>query len=154
MQITSVSPAEFPRLLEIWGASVRATHHFLEEADIDVLRPIVIEHAFPSVTLACARTEAGEVIGFVGTDGEKVEMLFIEPAFRGHGIGRRLMTWAIEEQQAKQVDVNEQNPEALAFYRHLGFEVVARSPVDSMGKPFPLLHLELRTTRPAGHEAG
>jgi len=42
------------------------------------------------------------------------------------------------------VDVNEQNQQAVGFYRRLGFEVEGRSEVDSMGKPFPLLHLRKR----------
>jgi putative acetyltransferase len=44
-------------------------------------------------------------------------------------------------QGALTVDVNEQNPEALAFYRACGFTVAGRSEVDDAGRPFPLLHL-------------
>jgi putative acetyltransferase len=39
------------------------------------------------------------------------------------------------------VDVNEQNPEAVAFYLALGFHVVGRSATDAEGRPFPLLRL-------------
>ena len=39
-----------------------------------------------------------------------------------------------------ELDVNEQNPDAVDFYRRRGFEQVGRSPVDSDGRPFPLLH--------------
>ena len=39
-----------------------------------------------------------------------------------------------------ELDVNEQNPGAVEFYRRRGFEQVGRSPVDSDGRPFPLLH--------------
>jgi putative acetyltransferase len=143
VQITPVSAEEYPRLLKIWEAAVRATHHFLSEANIEEFRPIVIEQAFPAVKLACARTDAGEIIGFVGTANRKVEMIFIDPAHHGSGIGRALMDYAIVQDEAIEVDVNEQNPGALAFYQRLGFEVIARSPVDSLGKPFPLLHLRL-----------
>jgi putative acetyltransferase len=41
------------------------------------------------------------------------------------------------------VDVNEQNEQAVGFYRHLGFEVEGRSSVDGLGLPFPLLHMRL-----------
>jgi putative acetyltransferase len=37
--------------------------------------------------------------------------------------------------------VNEQNAAALGFYEALGFEVVARSPLDDTGRPYPLLHM-------------
>ena len=40
-QITPVSVDEYPRLLSIWEAAVRATHHFLSEANIEEFRPIV-----------------------------------------------------------------------------------------------------------------
>ncbi len=43
---------------------------------------------------------------------------------------------------ALKVDVNEQNPQAVGFYEHMGFEVISRSPLDSLGKPFPLLHMQ------------
>ena len=42
---------------------------------------------------------------------------------------------------ALSVDVNEQNPQALAFYLQCGFVQVGRSPLDPAGRPFPILHL-------------
>ena len=53
------------------------------------------------------------------------------------------MEQVIIERGIRHVDVNEQNPQALGFYRHLGFEQVGRSPLDGQGRPFPLLHLRL-----------
>ena len=50
------------------------------------------------------------------------------------------------------VDVNEQNPQAVGFYRHYGFIQVARSPLDGEGKPFPLLHMALPTPHTEGTE--
>ena len=40
--------------------------------------------------------------------------------------------------------VNEQNPQAIGFYLRMGFEMVGRSAVDSLGKPYPLLHMRVR----------
>ncbi|MGE0773305.1 MAG: hypothetical protein AB7K37_16455 [Cyclobacteriaceae bacterium] len=39
--------------------------------------------------------------------------------------------------------MNEDNPGAAAFYQRMGFKVVSRSPTDPLGKPYPILHLEL-----------
>lgn len=33
---------DFPRLVGVWEAAVRATHHFVSEADIDVFRPLFL----------------------------------------------------------------------------------------------------------------
>ena len=41
------------------------------------------------------------------------------------------------------VDVNEQNPGALAFYKKHGFEIASRDEYDDAGRPFPILHLAL-----------
>ena len=41
------------------------------------------------------------------------------------------------------MDVNEQNPQGVAFYRHMGFEQVGRSALDGQVNPFPLLHMKL-----------
>lgn len=70
-------------------------------------------------------------------------MLFILPSYRGQGIGELLTNYAIKNQGATKVDVNEQNPQAVGFYEHVGFRVVGRSATDGQGKPFPLLHMEL-----------
>ncbi|WP_317042639.1 GNAT family N-acetyltransferase [Pontibacter lucknowensis] len=43
------------------------------------------------------------------------------PEFRGEGIGKTLVQYAEEERHASQVDVNEQNTQAVAFYQRMGF---------------------------------
>ena len=70
-----------------------------------------------------------------------MEALFVHPCCRHAGVGRRLTRHAVVELGATRVDVNEQNQQAVGFYRRLGFEIEGRSEVDGMGKPFPLLHL-------------
>lgn len=143
-KITPVRPEDHPRMLEVWEASVRATHHFLSEADIAFFRPLVPEAFLQMTELVGVRDEAGEVAGFLGTAEGKIEMLFIDPAWRGKGIGRRLLTHAVEEIGATTIDVNEQNEQAVGFYLRMGFEVEGRSDLDGLGKPFPLLHLRRR----------
>jgi putative acetyltransferase len=97
----------------------------------------------PHNDLACVRDTNGMVVGFIGIAKGKVEMLFIHPDYRGQGIGRALLSYAINERSATTVDVNEQNDQALGFYLRMGFEVIDRSDLDSNGKPYPLLHMRL-----------
>lgn len=147
MTITPVEETEFERIVEVWEASVRASHNFLTDEDIGYLRPLVRRHALPGVVLRCARGDDGEIVGFLGVDGDKVEMLFVAPEHFGRGIGRALMQYAADEFEARRVDVNEQNPMARAFYEHLGYVVVDRSPLDGQGRPFPILHMEINDER-------
>ena len=76
-----------------------------------------------------------------------IEMLFVHPAWRGHGIGRQLLVYAIDVLGATTLDVNEQNEQALGFYLHMGLEVVGRSERDDFGKPYPLLHMRVTAER-------
>ncbi|NIZ07117.1 GNAT family N-acetyltransferase [Pseudoalteromonas sp. HF66] len=143
MKIESVNTEDFPELLSVWENSVRATHDFITEDDIAFFKPIIIEQAFPNVTLKCIKDEQKAILGFVGVHDSKIEMLFILDAARGEGIGKALLNYAVEQLDASKVDVNEQNPLAVGFYQHMGFKVISRSPLDDMGKPFPILHMEL-----------
>lgn len=143
-EISSVQEEDFDQVVQVWEDSVRATHHFLTEADIQYFKPLVRGKYLYLVTLAGVRDQAGEVVGFVGVAEEKIEMLFIDPAWRGKGIGRRLLNHAVERMGATLVDVNEQNEQAVGFYLRMGFEIERRSEVDGMGKPFPLLHMRLK----------
>ncbi|WP_418401612.1 hypothetical protein [Anaerotignum lactatifermentans] len=37
--------------------------------------------------------------------------------------------------------VNEQNPQAIGFYEHMGFSVYKRTDLDEQGNPYPLLYM-------------
>jgi len=139
-----VGSEEGPRLVEVWEASVRATHHFLSEADIQFFKPLVLEGLLSLEDLLCVRDIAGDLVGFVGVADRRMEALFVHPSWHRVGIGRLLARHAIVELGVTAVDVNEQNQQAVAFYVRLGFEVHGRSELDSTGKPFPLLHMRLR----------
>lgn len=140
-EIFPVDVEDFPRIVDVWEASVRATHHFVSDEDIQIFRPLV-QHGLPHIAgLACLRDSMGLVAGFVAVVDHKVEMLFIHPDWRGLGGGRRLINFAITALEATELDVNEQNEQAIGFYIHLGFEIEGRSELDGTGKPYPLLHL-------------
>ncbi len=143
MKIEPATPSDFPEIADVWEASVRATHGFLSEADIQDLKPLILNEYLKAVELFCVR-ENEKILGFLGLSPEKIEMLFIHPDARGKGIGKRLVQFAIQEKAIQKVDVNEQNPQAVGFYEHVGFEVVSRSPLDPQGKPFPILSMELK----------
>ena len=143
MDIVVASESEFDALTCLWEDAVRTTHDFLAESDIAWLRPRIRGEYLPAVSVRIAKDAQGNIRGFVGVADGKVEMLFVASAARGMGIGRKLLQHAIEEMGARLLDVNEQNPQAAGFYRHMGFEIIGRSPTDGMGKPFPLLHMRL-----------
>lgn len=140
--VESATEADFPEILTVWEASVRATHDFLAEADIQHLKPLILNEYLKAVELYCIRQD-GTILGFLGLSSDKIEMLFLRPDARGKGVGRKLVAFATSEKGIRKVDVNEQNTQAVGFYRHLGFEIVSRSPLDPQGKPFPILAMKI-----------
>lgn len=144
LTIRKATPADFDALAEIWEASVRATHDFLPEQNIRALKPQVRERYMPQIPMLLAADEAGEPLGFIGCHENRIEMLFVSPESRGTGVGKQLLQYAIEQLQVDEVDVNEQNPQGVGFYLHMGFAQIGRSELDGEGNPFPLLHLKLK----------
>lgn len=141
--VTLPLPREYGALTALWEASVRATHHFLTEEDILFYKPLVLNEYLKAVRLFCSRDAHHRIRGFLGTSEEKIEMLFIDPALRGQGIGKELLHYAIHTLGIRKVDVNEQNEQAVGFYKRFGFNVIGRTAEDSMGKPYPILMMEL-----------
>lgn len=137
----------YPILLKVWESSVRATHDFLQEQDIQALCPLILHTYLPGLTITCARLSCdSSIVGFIGVSENRIEMLFVDAGQRGKGIGKLLLLHAIDEQGADELDVNEQNPQAVTFYKKHGFETVGRSEVDGQGRPYPLLHMKLQRT--------
>ncbi|MBC3540379.1 GNAT family N-acetyltransferase [Rufibacter sediminis] len=141
--LSSVSPEAYDEVVAVWEASVRATHHFVTEAEILFYRPMLRQEYLWLVTLTCARDSHGKMLGFAGVAADKLEMLFLHPSARGKGIGKRLLQHAVQQLKITKVDVNEENEQAVGFYLHEGFTVINRSEVDNLGMPHPILHLEL-----------
>lgn len=141
MMIREALSTDRDALLDIWLRSVRATHTFLTETDIQSLLPLVRDSALAALELWVLCAEGGEPIGFLGLSGASVEALFIAPEWCRRGGGRTLLDHARRLKGLLTVSVNEQNPSATRFYEACGFSVVGRSEVDDGGRPFPLLHL-------------
>lgn len=139
-------------LTDLWRDSVVSTHHFLQCNDIRELTPYVVQ-ALQSIPFLYVAYSDGRPVAFMGIDGNKIEMLFVSPRHLRHGIGKCLVKLAIQEHNAVLVDANEQNTQAVLFYRHMGFEVVGRTETDGQGNPFPILEMRLGDRcNPAGKE--
>lgn len=142
-----VNPDRIHTLIEeltiLWEASVRATHHFLTEDDIQKLIPFVKTGLSGVETLVVAY-DNHRPVAFMGIDADKIEMLFVSPDCLGKGIGKGLAELGIAQYGVRYVDVNEQNPQATGFYRHIGFEVFERTESDEQGNPFPILKMRIR----------
>src|SRR4051812_20287474 len=74
--VSPILVEDIPRAVDVWEASVRATHHFVSEADIQIFRPMVRDALSKNAACACVRDHAGQVAGFVAVAESNVDMLF------------------------------------------------------------------------------
>lgn len=130
------------KLYIIWEKSVRATHLFLKEDDIINISKYVKKYLIDIKHLIIVETEY-DIIGFMGTENQKLEMLFLDPEAIGNGIGKELIKYAIENYDIKEVSVNEQNTNAYNFYKHMGFKDYKRDEYDDLGNNFPIIHMRI-----------
>lgn len=139
--IREIKLRDYPRLIEIWESAVLNTHDFLKDEDFTYYKkqlPVYFEHV-----KLLGFEESGILAGFMGIAEENLEMLFVHNNYRGKGVGKKLIKYGIEHLKVTKVDVNEQNTEAIGFYKHIGFYTLNRSELDGMGKEYPILHMSL-----------
>lgn len=136
------SPEFIDQLTRLWRASVKETHLFLSAEEIDKIQTYVPQ-ALASIPHLILAEKDKAWIGFMGISEQKLEMLFLDPAYRKQGWGAALLTYAMNEYGVNELDVNEQNPQAAGFYEHLGFRVVCRRDTDDQGMPYPILTMRL-----------
>lgn len=127
-------------LLEIWEQSARATHLFLSDAEVKAIRAYVPQALKSVEHLIVAETE--KPIGFMGIQNRRLEMLFLAPEERGKGLGKQLLQHGIETYGIVELTINEQNPQAVGFYEHMGFETYKRTELDEESNPHPLLYMK------------
>lgn len=137
------TPELTDRLLTVWERSVRATHLFLSDSEIEQIKTYVPQALNEIAHLVIAEDDTGCPVAFMGIQDGVLEMLFLSPEERGKGLGKRLIQYGIKNHEVRRLTVNEQNPKAKGFYEHMGFHVYKRTDHDEQGNPYPLLYMSL-----------
>lgn len=130
-------------LLDVWEDSVKATHLFLSNNEIENIKKYVPQALNEVSHLIIIENENNKPIAFMGIENQKLEMLFIKNSERRKGLGKKLLNYGIENYSVNELIVNEQNPKARGFYEHMGFKVYKREEVDEQKNPYPILYMIL-----------
>ena len=141
-EVSQREPQLICQLTTIWEDSVRASHLFLSEAEIQEIKAYVPQALTGVSRLLVAERAPGQPVAFMGIEGPRLEMLFLSPAERGAGLGRQFLEYGIRHYHLQELTVNEQNPQAVGFYQHMGFETYRRTDCDEQGGPYPLLYMK------------
>ena len=142
-EVNKRTPLLLEQLLQVWEQSVHATHLFLSDSEIKHIKEYVPQALHGVQHLIIAQKDSGEPVAFMGIENGRLEMLFLSPKERGHGLGKQLLQYGIQNYGIHELTVNEQNPQAVGFYEHMGFQTYKRTDFDEEGNPYPLLYMKL-----------
>lgn len=84
-----------------------------------------------------AEDATGRPLGLAGVRGPHLELLYVEPAVHGTGIG----TLLLDHVRPTSVEVYAGNTHGLGFYTAHGFTRLRTHTTDAFGRPFPVVHL-------------
>lgn len=141
-EIKILSEKHYKQIHQVWSASVKATHTFLKPEDFDYYAGMLPTYLSYVDLYGIFRDD--NLVAFMGVSSDEIEMLFVAPDFFGQKLGTCLLSFAISRLGKSLVSVNEQNTNALNFYKSRGFCVMSRDEFDSDGKPYPILHLKIK----------
>lgn len=85
IEVADRTPLLIKQLLEVWESSVRATHLFLSENEIENIKKYVPQALSEVPHLLVLNHENQGPIGFMGIAEQHLEMLFVADEERGKG---------------------------------------------------------------------
>lgn len=137
-RIVPLSPAHLPAVADLWVASWNRT---MPDIDFEARRPWFLGHLerlqAGGAELHVAETAGGEAAGFVAIAPSTgyLDQLAVAPVFWGQGVAEALMDRAKAcSPSGIALDVNQDNPRAIAFYQRLGFKIAFASRNPTSGR--------------------
>ena len=119
IEAAEITPSLADQLIVVWEKSVKATHLFLSENEVEEIKRYIPQALNGIAHLIIAEDKDSRPAAFMGIEEQKLEMLFIAPEERGKGLGRKLIRYGIENYSVNELAVNEQNPLAKGFLMHI-----------------------------------
>lgn len=145
-EIVAYVPAHGAEVIDLWVASWART---MPEIDFEARRPWIADRLAEAgekgVAVRVAFSEVGDAMGFVMIDPATgwLDQIAVHPAFWGAGVAEALIDAARRISPTRiGLDVNADNPRAVAFYRRQGFAVTGEGRNPRSG--LPTLVLEWR----------
>ena len=90
IEAAEITPSLAEQLIVVWEKSVKATHLFLSENEVEEIKRYIPQALNGIAHLIIAEDKDSRPAAFMGIEEQKLEMLFIAPEERGKGLGRRI----------------------------------------------------------------
>lgn len=133
---------DLKKLSRIWLDASLLAHSFIGERRLLEQRVLIEDQYLPNAETWVAWV-GGQPCGFISLLDTFVGGIFVSPDRQGLGIGRQLISHALNLKGNLELEVYTANQQAVDFYTGLGFQELSRRPRDDEGYPFQNARLHL-----------
>lgn len=133
---------DLKKLSRIWLDACLLAHPFIGKQRLLEQRKLIEDQYLPNAEtwVACVDEEPS---GFISLLDTFIGGIFVSPAQQGLGIGRQLISHALNRKGELELEVYTDNQQAVSFYTGLGFEELSRRARDDEGYAFENARLRL-----------
>lgn len=134
--------SDLKKLSRIWLDASLLAHPFIGEQRLLEQRTLIEDQYFPNseTWVACVHEEPS---GFISLLDTFIGGIFVSPTQQGLGIGRQLISHALNLKGELELEVYTDNQQAVNFYNGLGFQELSRRARDDDGYAFKNARLRL-----------
>lgn len=140
-EIQDLNDARLHIIMDIWHRAVQHTYNFIKGPDIITMRPTVLKNLREMDHIYGVNDDRGNLVAFMCIKGDHIMQLFVEPFHMRNGMGSALVEHAVNQLGVKLVVVNEENNNAMQFFRARGWAMRNRNLFDEFHLPYPVVVL-------------
>ena len=123
---------DIDHVMRIWESANRSAHDFIPEEYWKENHEFV-KDALPQAEVY-VYIRHGHIAGFIGTNGNHIEGIFVDRADWNRGIGTALLNQVMNEKAHLTLNVYQKNTNAIRFYEKNGFTVTKESIDEETGE--------------------
>lgn len=133
---------DLKKLSRIWLDASLLAHPFIGEHRLLEQRTLIENEYLPNAEtwVACIEDEPS---GFISLLDTFIGGIFVSPPQQGLGVGRRLISHALNLAGLLEFEVYTDNKKAMKFYASIGFQELSRRAFDDDGHAFENARLRL-----------
>jgi len=142
MAIRKATLEDYDEIMAIWESSVQTGPNALSKKEVAYFKTIIPDTYLPLLDVYIVDEEGPKA--FIGITESNIELLYVAFEARSRGYAKGLVDFVVRECSVTKVDVRDNDPDAVALYKHLGFEEVGRDVISGGDTAGYMLHLALR----------
>lgn len=114
---------DFNILSEIWLEASLIAHHFIPEAYWKSHK-LKMQHVYLPMSEVYLAEHNQQICGFIALLDTQIAAIFVSPQHQEKGIGTRLIQYAQAIRTELKLNVYQENPKSVQFYKSLSFEIL------------------------------